>query len=65
VVSADGTVVDNNVPGPQRHGIPLFDLEPLKKLVILKKSPTGHEIEKSLHVLANTVMPLNSALYKM
>lgn len=31
VVPADGTVVDMDVPGPERHGIPLSDLEPLRR----------------------------------
>lgn len=29
VVSADGAVVDNNIPSPQRNSIPLFDLKAL------------------------------------
>jgi len=29
VISADGTVVDDDVPGPQGHGIPLLHFEPL------------------------------------
>jgi len=28
VISADGTVVHHDVPGPQSHGVPLFHLEP-------------------------------------
>jgi len=29
VVSANGAVVDDDVPGPQSHGVPLLHLEPL------------------------------------
>ena len=29
VVPADGAVVHHNVPGPQRHRVPLLHLEPL------------------------------------
>ena len=29
VVAADGAVVHHDVPGPQRHGVPLLHLEPL------------------------------------
>ena len=30
VVPADGAVVHDDVPGPQRHGVPLLHLEPGK-----------------------------------
>lgn len=32
VVSANGAVVDDNVPGPERNGVPLLDLESLLAL---------------------------------
>ena len=34
VVATDGAVVHHDVPGPQRHGIPLLHLEPLLVLTL-------------------------------
>jgi len=34
VVTADGTVVDNDVPCPQRYGVPLLDLESLLPILL-------------------------------
>lgn len=27
MITADGTVVDDDIPGPERNGVPLFDLK--------------------------------------
>ena len=34
VVAADGAVVHHDIPGPQRHGVPLLHLEPLLVLAL-------------------------------
>ena len=34
VVPADGAVVHHDVPGPQRYGVPLLNLEPETKIYV-------------------------------
>jgi len=35
VVAADGAVIDNNIPSPQSHGIPLLDFKSLSTNEVL------------------------------